>query len=133
MGMTGALLYMVLLGYGAIITPGVGTAGSLLAFVPQAVTEFSHVPAYAVLTWLLTSGLCERGWPKQAALWVGVGAAMVFGLWMEIFQAFVPGRVTDIGDVTCNAIGIGFAALLISMTPERSAYAFAKRSLHRVR
>jgi VanZ family protein len=120
MGLTGALLYMVLLGFGAMITPGVGVAGSLLALVPQPLTEYSHVPAYGLLTWLLTSSLKKRGWPKRTALWMGAVAAMVFGLWMEILQEFVPGRVVDIGDVASNAIGIGLASLLVESAPERA-------------
>ena len=129
MGLTGALLYMVLLGFGAIITPGVGLAGSFLALFPQPVTEFSHVPAYAFLTWLLTSALRERGWPQQMALCVGVVAPMLFGALMEILQTFVPGRVVDIGDVAFNAMGIGVAALLIGTFTEMQACAPATKSL----
>lgn len=121
MGLTGVLLYMVLLGFGAMITPGVGIAGSLLALVPQPLTEYSHVPAYGLLTWLLTSSLEGRAWPKRNALWMGAIAAMVFGLWMEILQGFVPGRVVDIGDVASNAMGIGLASLLIELTPPEQA------------
>ena len=119
MGLTGALLYMVLLGIGATIAPGVGVAGSLLATFPQPVTEYSHVPAYGLLTWLLTGNLYERGWPERTALWVAAAAAMVFGVWMEILQGLVPGRVVEIGDVAFNAIGIGLATLLIEAAPGR--------------
>jgi len=121
MGLTGALLYMVLLGFGAMIMPGVGIAGSLLALVPQPLTEYSHVPAYGLLTWLLTSSLQGRAWPKRTALWMGAIAAMVFGLGMEILQAFVPGRFVDIGDVASNAMGISIASLLIELAPPEQA------------
>lgn len=123
MGLTAVGFYMVLLGFGATITPGVGMAGSVLALFPQPVTEFSHVPAYGLLTWLVTSGLRQRGWPKPMALLVGIGVPMVFGLWMEVLQGFVPGRVVDIGDVALNAMGIGVTALLIGAAPERWFYA----------
>ena len=128
MGVSGVLLYMALLGFGAVITPGVGVAGSLLALLPQPVTEYSHAPAYGLLTWLLTSGLQGRGWPQPMALSTAVFAAMVFGLFMEILQAFVPGRVVDIGDVAFNAIGIGLAALLILWAPDRWSYAARRAS-----
>ena len=121
MGLTGTLLYMVLLGFGAMIMPGVGIAGSLLALVPQPLTEYSHVPAYGLLTWLLTSSLQGRAWPKRTALWMGAIAAMVFGLGMEILQAFVPGRFVDIGDVASNAMGISIASLLIELAPPEQA------------
>ena len=123
MGLSGTLFYMVVLGFGAIITPGVGMAGSVLALFPQPVTEFSHVPAYGLLTWLLTNALRERGWPQQMALCVGVVVPMLFGVWMEMLQGFVPGRVVDFGDVAFNAMGIGVAALLIGTVPELRSYA----------
>jgi VanZ family protein len=119
MEFTGPLLYMVLLGFGATITPETGLTGSLLALVPQPVTEYSHAPAYALLTWLLTGSLKERGWPQRTALCIGAVSAMVFGVWMELLQAFVPGRDVSLGDVASNAIGIGLASLVIGCTPTR--------------
>ena len=119
MEFTGPLLYMVLLGFSATITPEAGVTGALLALVPQPVTEYSHVPAYALLAWLLTGSLKKRGWPQRTALCVGAVSAMVFGLWMELLQQFVPGRVVSIGDVASNAIGIGLASLVIGCTPAR--------------
>jgi hypothetical protein len=88
---------MVLLGCGAMITPGVGFFGGLIVMLPQAVTELSHAPAYGLLTWLFTAGLQRRGWPQRYALPIGMSAAFVFGLVMEICQAFVPRRVVDSG------------------------------------
>jgi len=128
-GLFGPSLYMVLLAFGAMATPGVGIAGSMLAVVPQPVTDYSHAPAYALLTWLLASSLRNRGWSKQMALWLGVMAAMVFGVWMESLQAFVTGRTVDIHDVAFNAIGIGLAALVIAAAPEPRAFTFATKFL----
>jgi VanZ family protein len=120
---------MVLLAFGAMATPGVGIAGSMLAVFPQPVTEYSHAPAYALLTWLLTSGLRDRGWSMQMALWLAVMVAMVFGVWMEFLQGFVPARTVDIHDVGFNAMGIGLAALVIGAGPEPRAFTFATKFL----
>ena len=127
--MLGPSFYMVLLAFGAMATPGVGIAGSMLAVFPQPVTEYSHAPAYALLTWLLTSGLRDRGWSTQMALWLAVMVAMVFGVWMEFLQGFVPGRTVDIHDVAFNAMGIGLAALVIGAAPEPRAFTFATKFL----
>jgi len=125
----GPSIYMVLLAFGAMATPGVGIGGSMLAVFPQPVTEYSHAPAYALLTWLLASGLRNQGWSKQMALWLAVMAAMIFGVWMEFLQAFVPGRTVDIYDVASNAIGIGLAALVLGAEPEPRAVTFATNFL----
>ena len=96
-----------------MIAPGVGFFGGLIVMLSQVVTELSHAPAYGLLTWLFTAGLQRRGWPQGYALPTGMSAAFVFGLVMEIYQAFLPGRVVDSGDVFVNVVGIGMAALLM--------------------
>lgn len=113
MGLGSVLIYMGLLGFGAMISPGVGVFGQIIAMLPQSVTELSHAPAYGLLTWLVTGELQGCGWPRRYALFVAMASALVFGIWMEIFQGFVPGRVVDSGDVLMNGIGIAMAALLI--------------------
>jgi hypothetical protein len=90
MGLGTSLVYMVLLGFGSLITPGVGISGRLLELVPCPLSQFSHAPAYGLLTWLLASGLRGREWPQHVALCVAMPAAL-------------------------NAIGIGAASLLIGL------------------
>ena len=108
MGVGSVLIYMGVLGFGAMISPGV-----LIALLPQWVTEMSHVPAYGLLTWLLSGVLQGYGWPQRSALFVAITTALVFGIWMEIVQGFIPGRIVDSGDVLMNSVGIGMATLLI--------------------
>ena len=43
---------------------------------------------------------------------MAMAIALIFGIWMEILQGFIPGRVVDSGDIMVNAVGIGVAALL---------------------
>ncbi|HET8720670.1 MAG TPA: VanZ family protein [Nitrospira sp.] len=129
MGLLGPSLYLLLLIFGCLATPGTGIAGSLLAVVPQPVTDYSHVPAYALLTWLLAKGLQTRGWSRQSALQTSVVAAMVFGVGMELLQAFVPGRTVDIHDVAYNAVGIAAAALLLGTAPDAGTFAVSPKFL----
>jgi hypothetical protein len=105
--------YMGLLVFGAVISPGVGFFGHIVAMLPQIITEWSHAPAYGLLTWLLSSTLQRRGWPLFSAVSVAVAGAFVFGIWTEIFQASVPGRTTDVYDLLVNGVGIGAAAMFI--------------------
>lgn len=111
--MGSVLIYMGLLGFGATTSPGVGILGRLIEMLPQPVTELSHAPAYGLLTWMLSGALQRYGWSQHYALFVAILTAFVFGIWMEIFQSFVPGRAMEGGDVLMNGIGIGTTALLI--------------------
>jgi hypothetical protein len=56
--------YMGLLVFGAVISPGVGFFGHIVAMLPQIITEWSHAPAYGLLTWLLSSTLQRRAGPS---------------------------------------------------------------------
>jgi VanZ family protein len=113
MGFALLLSYMVLLGFGTMVSPGVGFFGGIITMLPQCVTESSHVPAYGILTWLLSTGLHRLGWPLSYALFVAGTGAMVFGLWMEIVQGSVPGRVVSLEDAIANGVGIGMAVVLM--------------------
>ena len=113
MGVGSVLIYMGVLGFAAMISPGVGIFGGLIAMLPQSVTEMSHVPAYGLLTWLLSRALQGYGWPRRDSLLFAIITPLIFGIWMELFQAFVPGRVVDSGDVLMNCLGIGMASCVI--------------------
>jgi VanZ family protein len=111
--MGSVLIYMGVLALATMTSPGVGILGGLISMLPQPVTDMSHVPAYGLLTWLLWGLLARYGWPRHLTLCIAITSAFVFGIWMELCQAFVPGRVADNGDVMMNGIGIVTAALLI--------------------
>jgi len=133
MGVGSVPIYMGVLGFGAMISPGVGIFGGLIPMFPQSVTEMSHLPAYGLLTWLLSGVLQGHGWPQRSALWVAIVIALVFGVGMEFLQGFVPGRVVDSGDVLMNSVGIGMATLLIlwrSMAADKAEKLVPARSCH---
>jgi len=105
--------YMGLLYFGAIIVPGAGLSGHLMVLVPGSLLEWSHAPGYGILALLLTRGLQRRAWPLAYALPVAAAAALVFGLWTEVFQGSVQGRGASVDDLVTDAIGIGLAMILI--------------------
>jgi hypothetical protein len=105
--------YMGLLYFGAVIVPGIGLSGHLLAQVPGSLLEWAHAPGYGILALLLTRGLQRRAWPIAYALPVAAAAAFVFGLWTEVFQGSVEGRESSVDDLVVDAIGIGLAAMLM--------------------
>ena len=104
--------YIGLLYFGAIIVPGVGLAGHLMVLVPGSLLEWAHAPGYGILAVLLTLGLQRRVWPLAYALPVAAAAALVFGLWTEVFQGSVQGRGASVNDLVTDAVGIGLAAMI---------------------
>jgi hypothetical protein len=105
--------YMGLLYFGAIIVPGIGLSGQLLAQVPGNFLDWAHAPGYGILALLLTRGLQRRAWPLAYALPVAASAAFVFGLWTEVFQGSIQGRESNVDDLVVDAIGISLAAILM--------------------
>jgi hypothetical protein len=105
--------YIGLLYFGAIIVPGVGVSGHLIGLVPWRLFDWAHAPGYGILAVLLTLRLQRRAWPLAYALPVAAAAALVFGLWTEVFQGSVQGRGASVDDLVTDAIGIGFAAIMM--------------------
>lgn len=108
--------YMGLLYFGAIIVPGIGLSGQLLAQVPGNFLDWAHAPGYGILALLLTRGLQRRTWPLAYALPVAAAAAFVFGLWTEVFQGSIQGRESNVDDLVVDAIGIGLAAMILMLS-----------------
>jgi VanZ family protein len=105
--------YIWLLYFGAIIVPGVGLAGHLLVQVPVSLLEWAHAPGYGILAVLIALGLQRRAWPLAYALPVAAAAALVFGLWTEVFQGSVQGRGASVNDLVTDAVGIGLAMTMM--------------------
>ncbi len=115
--------YMGLLYFGAVIVPGIGFSGQLLAQVPGNILDWAHAPGYGILALLLTRGLQRRTWPLAYALPVAAAAALVFGLWTEVFQGSIQGRESNAGDLVVDAVGIGLAAMLMLSVTVRNRIA----------
>lgn len=107
------LSYMGLLYFGAIIVPGVGLFGHLMVQVPAGLLEWAHAPGYGILAVLIALGLQRRAWPLAYALPVAAAAALVFGLWTEVFQGSVQGRGASVNDLVTDAVGIGLATIMM--------------------
>ena len=113
MGLGIVLGYMSLLYFGAVIVPGVGFSGQLLLHVPGNFVDWAHAPGYGILAVFLARGLQRRAWPLAYALPVAAAAALVFGLWTEVFQGSVQGRESNADDLVVDAIGIGLAVIMM--------------------
>ena len=108
--------YIGLLYFGAVIVPGVGLAGYLMVQVPGSFLDLAHAPGYGILAVLIALGLQRRAWPLAYALPVAAAAALVFGLWTEVFQGSVQGREASADDLVTDAIGIGLAAMILMLS-----------------
>lgn len=117
--------YIGLLYFGAVIVPGVGLAGHLMVQVPGNLLDLAHAPGYGILAVLIALGLQRRAWPPAYALPVAAAAALVFGLWTEVFQGSVQGRGASADDLVTDAIGIGVASILMLSETVRNRIASA--------
>lgn len=107
------LAYMLLLTGLAVASPGIGFTGSLIFLVPESWRDWSHVPAYGLLAWLVMQGFRLRDWPVPYAMFAGILWTVMFGLWTEVAQGFAPGRETSLHDVLNDTAGGLMAAMLM--------------------
>jgi len=118
------LSYIGLLYFGAVIVPGVGFAGHLMAQVPGSLLDLAHAPGYGILAVLIALGLQRRAWPLAYALPVAAAGALVFGLWTEVFQGSVQGREVSADDLVTDVVGIGVASIVMLSETVRNRIAF---------
>ncbi len=70
--------------------------------IQETVHNFMHIPAYALLTYLLVRSFSSITGKAQ---WCAFLIAFFYGILMEFLQTFVPGRLASLGDVARNALG----------------------------
>ena len=106
--------YVGLLLIAGLTSPGVGVLGNVLVILPTDLLDWLHIPSFGLLTWVAVRGLQDRNWPFPYALSTGMIAALVFGLWIEVLQGSVEGRVTSFDDLLIDAVGIGLVGAILA-------------------
>ncbi len=102
----GVILLFSLLPYGGNIPLTIGNFDKM-----------AHFFEYAVLAPLLLKAMCRSGWVsvKKAVLFTLISAS-VYGILMELFQSFVPGRDASLSDALSNFSGVIFGIILWKTT-----------------
>ena len=108
LGLTIPLLYMSLL-FGLSSLPGTipddaPATYRIVAWVPPAVQNLMHIPAYAGLAFLWKWSLVVWFRPAPATL-AAVVVAVAYGGLEEWYQSFIPGRFASLTDVLFNTVG----------------------------
>jgi len=93
-------LYMILLTYVSLKSPQEGVEPST---AEQLVHNASHIPAYAILTFLLLKSLRSF----NAKIKIGIFfIAFTYGVFMELLQLNIVNRYGSMLDVFLNSMGI---------------------------
>ncbi len=94
------LLYMVALCYIAL-RPGSNRGGDSIP--RQIISNFLHIPAYAIMTYLVMRCFSTISYKIFA---ISFAISMSHGVLIEFLQIFVPRRTASLMDVGLNSIGI---------------------------
>ena len=95
--------------------PGSAEAGApgLVLWVSPNLQNALHVPVFGSLAWAWFWSLRKLDWSVSQALWVAATVSIVYGVFDEWHQSWVPGRFLTVSDAALNALGIAIAAGLI--------------------
>ncbi len=85
---------------------------SAIAWVPPALQNALHLPAYGLLGWLWFRALNGHGWTPLTALLTAFLLSSIFGAFDELHQMRVPGRYASLTDLAANIIGSAAGAAL---------------------
>lgn len=95
-------IYMIVL---AFVSLRAGAVPSSETTVKQVLHNSAHVPAYALLTYLLINSFVRIDSSTYTASFMG---AFIFGVVMEVLQMFVPNRFPSLMDIFLNGCGAGW-------------------------
>ncbi len=83
---------------------------SPITWVPPALQNLLHLPAYALLGWLWYHALASHRWTPTLTLLAAFVLASLYGAFDELHQVFVPGRFASLTDLAANVIGSALGA-----------------------
>ncbi|VAX34851.1 hypothetical protein MNBD_UNCLBAC01-1093 [hydrothermal vent metagenome] len=96
------IIYMGILAYLQLRNP-LGNNNAGISSVKQLLHNLAHIPAYAVLAWLVLKFFFKVDF--RAKIYATV-IASAYGILMELLQSLAPGRFASLGDVFLNTFGI---------------------------
>lgn len=108
------IVYTGLLLLAGLTPPGQGILGEVIAGLGSDLLSWLHVPAFAALCWLTAEQFRRRAWPLPYAWVAGGCCTFVFGLWLEVLQGSVEGRVTTTEDLISDMAGIALACTAVA-------------------
>ncbi len=71
----------------------------------QVFQNLLHIPLFGLLSFLWVSALTNNNTRLKKALTLGLIITVIYALFDEMHQSFVPGRYAGLGDFTLDAIG----------------------------
>ena len=102
-----ALCIVYMLGLFALSSvPDNGDGGYIIGFITPTIQNFLHVPVYGFLALLWIFALRGRGFSERQSILLAILLSSTYGLVMEIFQIFIPGRFASVTDFFLNLTGI---------------------------
>lgn len=98
-----AFLYMLFLAFVSLRTGDSTPAATFIQHIKQMAHNAAHVPAYALLTFLLIQSFDQLD--KRVFFYAAVGS-FAYGSLMEVLQCFVPYRYGSFLDISLDTLGI---------------------------
>ena len=107
------VLYATVLIYLSLSPTSPHTGTGTVVLIKRWMCSLLHVPAYALLTFLLYRALTGRKELMWSRLLLAGGLALTTGLVMELLQTLVPGRYPDVVDAGLNTLGCTLATVTV--------------------
>jgi len=86
--------------------PDNGDGGYIIGSITPTIQNFLHVPVYGFLAILWIFALRGRGFSERQSIMLAILLSSAYGLVMEIFQIFIPGRFASVTDFFLDLTGI---------------------------
>ena len=105
------LSYAALLALVSLLPSGTAAPGGWDTFMSPTMQNCLHLPAYAILVGLVLASASGQMKTERRIAAAAIAASLAFGILLEWFQQFVPGRCASLTDLVSNAMGVAFGAI----------------------
>jgi len=95
------VVYMLVLIY---VSTRPATTGHTPSTAEQVAHNLCHIPAYAILFFLLIHCFTAFDFFAQIS---AMSISILFGAFNEFLQSFIPSRMASLSDIILNAVGVG--------------------------
>jgi VanZ family protein len=113
------LIYMLVL-FIISSTPGEEAPLRDTSILNIKITNILHIPAFTVLFILWFEALKGQQLAKGSCYVYAFAISILFGLFLEFYQVFVPGRYPSLVDILLNVLGVGIGIIIIKWSTQNT-------------
>jgi VanZ family protein len=85
------------------------------------ITNILHIPAFTLLFILWFGALKGLPLTQVSCYFYAFIISILYGVFLEVYQIFVPGRFSSLVDIVLNVLGVGIGIVIIKWSTQNTS------------